>query len=132
MFHTVWAASSNMVVVQMYLEISATSSTVNAGKLFVLINNDGTNYQSTSIALTQDTWWHVAFVYNSNTLNGQLYLNGSTTNITTLGTGYTGKTVNHSSVFWGHMYNASSSYTDKGFRGQMAFINLFDLSLIHI
>ena len=125
-FHTVYDGTSGTVVVQMYIEYGNAN---NPGKLFVLINNDGSNFEYTSVPLTIDTWWHVAFVYNSNTLNGQLYLNGKRTNIYKSGIGYTGKLVNHNFVIWGHMYNASTNYTDKGFRGQLAFINLFNLPL---
>jgi hypothetical protein len=125
--HSMQDGTGDVWVMQMYIEYGNTSN--HPGRLYLLLNSDGTNYQLSNVVLTQNTWWHVAFTYNSMAKTGQLYLNGSTTNIDTPGTGFTGKTVNHNSIVWGHMLNASTYYKDKGFRGQMAFINVFDVAL---
>jgi hypothetical protein len=128
--HILYAAqsgTSNIGVIELYTQIE---SGANKGKLYCLINNDGSNYQIHDISMTQNAWNHVALSFSSTNKNGQLYLNNvPAANI--VNTGFTGKVLNYFDSFWiGVNYNGttpSSNY--KAFRGLMAFINIFDKAL---
>jgi hypothetical protein len=118
--------TSGTGVIDMYIEIN---SNTNKGKLYCLINADGTNYQLTNVAINQNAWNHVALSFSSTNKNGQLYLNNvpATNELT----GFNGKVLNYLDKFWiGNNYNGTTATNWlKGFRGRMAFINIFDKAL---
>ena len=98
-------------------------------RLIVLINNDGVNYKISNSSIINNVWTHVAFTYSAN--NGYIYINGIRDE-TTIGTGYTalGQLNTYDSVLFGMKWgqNGGTGY-EKGFRGYMNFINIFNQTL---
>jgi len=100
-------------------------------KLFVLINGNGANFKTSNTSISNNVWTHVAFTYSASPNNGYIYING-VRNEQTNGTGYTAfGSINPYGSFligmkWGT--NSGASY-EKGFRGYMNFINIFDQTL---
>jgi predicted acyltransferase (DUF342 family) len=105
------------------------------GYIFALVGEDTGNYVMTQTDLTANNWYHLVFTFDANLRNGFLYLNGALG--TTAGSGLSNKVLKRNSSLligmkWGWntgtgsnlQYGASNYY--KGFRGQMAFINVFD------
>jgi hypothetical protein len=120
-------STSGTGVIEIYTQIE---SGTNKGKLYCLINADGNNYQIHDISMTQNAWNHIALSFSSTNKNGQLYLNNvPAANIP--GTGFNGKVLNYFDKFSiGNHYNGTTATsTLKGFRGLMAFINIFDKAL---
>ncbi len=118
--------TSGTGVIDMYIEIN---SNTNKGKLFCLINADSTNYQLTDVSINQNQWNHVALSFSSTNKNGRLYLNNvpATNELT----GFNGKVLNYLDKFWigNNYYGTTATNWLKGFRGLMAFINIFDKAL---
>jgi hypothetical protein len=98
-------------------------------KLFVLFNNNGTNYKTSNSAIQSNVWTHVAFTLSPN--NGFIYINGVKDEFTA-GTGYTSFTslTAYKKILFGMKWGANTGDNyNKGFRGYMNFINVFNQAL---
>jgi hypothetical protein len=113
--------TSTTPVVEMWIE--ANTNVGIAGKIYIVFNNVST-YTST-VQLSLDTWYHVAFVVGSN-ITPVLYINGANE-----GAGNTVSINTFNVLVLGARYDykdgAHALY--KGFRGQMAFVNYFNKAL---
>jgi hypothetical protein len=101
----------------------------NDQKLFVLFNDNGTNYKTTNSSIQSNVWTHVAFTFSPN--NGFIYINGVKDEFTA-GTGYTSFTsLNaYNAILFGMRWGANTGNNyNKGFRGHMNYINVFDKTL---
>ena len=107
--------------------------------VFVLLGDDQNNFIRTTGKLSLDTWHHIVFTFDGDKENGYLYLNG---NLDTFaqGNGLDGKALKaNTGLMLGMKYGWNSGsgtntvYTAetkfKGFRGQMAFVNVFNVPL---
>ena len=110
----------------------------NNGRIYALLGDDGVNYINTTPAspLVINTWYHLVFTFDGNLRNGFLYLNGAL-NTAISGTALNNKALEQNSSLllgmkWGfntgsgtnEVYGTTNKF--KGFRGQMAFVNVFD------
>ena len=117
--------TSNIPVVEMWLEGNNNGI---EGKIVALFNNNGAvSVKFSSQILSLDQWYHVALVVDSKTAP-QLYVNGI------LGGGADNRPViinNFDKLFLGaHYYNRDGdTLQNKGFRGQMAFVNYYNQEL---
>jgi hypothetical protein len=97
--------------------------------LFVLINDNGSNYKTSNSAIQNNVWTHVAFTFSAN--NGYIYING-VKDESTVGSGYTNfASLNaYNKILFGMKFGSSdgSSYR-KGFRGYMNYINVLNQTL---
>ncbi len=109
------------------------------GKFVVIFNDDWTNFIYSTSSLVINTWYHVVFTYNSAIKNGFIYINGQLDTTVAL-TGLSGKTLSANQHIilgmkygWNQGTGTNSTFTTnntfKGFRGQMAFVNIFDRPL---
>ena len=125
--HIFQEATSTTPVVEMWLEANTNG---NERKIFVLFNNSFVGYKVSTVQLSLDTWYHIAFVVGSNT-TPVLYING--TNVGGGGSGGSDSlltvSINTFNVLvLGARYDTrtGSNTGHKGFRGQMAFVNYFN------
>jgi hypothetical protein len=108
----------------------------NNGRIYALLGDDGVNYINTTSTLVLNTWYHLVFTFDGNRRTGFLYLDGQL-NTTIWGTALNGKALEQNNALilgmkWGwnngsgsnEVYGATNKF--KGFRGQMAFVNVFD------
>jgi len=109
----------------------------NDGRIYAVLGDDLFNCIRTNEILDANTtWYHLVFTFDGNLGNGFLYLNGAL-NTDPSGTALNGKALERNgSLLIGMKYgfnfgegsNQVYGYTNKfkGFRGQMAFVNVFD------
>ncbi len=98
-------------------------------RLYVLINGNGANFKTSNARITNNVWTHVAFTFSPN--NGYIYINGVRDELTN-GTSYTSfAQINpYGSLLIGARWAGSSGENyQKGFRGYMNFINIFNQTL---
>jgi hypothetical protein len=129
--------SSNDGVIDIYLESSN-------GRIFVLFDDEEIiNFIYTSTQLVVNTWYHLVFTFDGINKTGNIYINGILDTVAggTGGTGLTGKTLKpNTNLVIGMKYGwntgtgtntviTSPANYIKGFRGQMVFLNVFDVPL---
>jgi hypothetical protein len=120
--------TSGTGVIDIFIEINSNSD---KGKVFCVINSDFTNCKLTDVSINQNQWNHICFSFSSTNKNGEFYLNNVPVPNRAGGNGFSGKVLNYLDKFWiGNNYNGTTATNWlKGFRGRMAFINIFDKAL---
>jgi UDP-3-O-[3-hydroxymyristoyl] glucosamine N-acyltransferase len=126
-FYAAQSSTSGTGVIEIWIETN--SDTSKKGKVYCSINADQTNRQVSGLTINLDAWNHVALSFSSTNKNGQLYLNNVPAS--NEGTGFSGKVLNYFDKFWiGNNYYGNGLNTFlRGFRGLMAFVNIFDKTL---
>jgi hypothetical protein len=124
--------TSNDGVIDIWLESD--------GKIYGLLGDDYTNYIRTNTQLQINTWYHLVFTFDNINKNGYIYING-TLDTFVAGTGLSGKSLKPNSNLvigmkygWNTGTGTNTVYTSaanhiKGFRGQMVFLNVFNVPL---
>jgi UDP-3-O-[3-hydroxymyristoyl] glucosamine N-acyltransferase/predicted acyltransferase (DUF342 family) len=109
------------------------------GGINVLFSDDSTNYIYSNGDTLLNAWSHLVFTFDEKLKNGYLYINGSLSTVPN-SSGLSGKSISANNSLlvglkwgWNNGSGTNSTYGTtskfKGFRGQMAFINVFDKSL---
>jgi hypothetical protein len=113
----------------------------NTSRIYVLLGDDESDFIYTSTFLVVNTWYHLVFTFDGINKTGNIYINGILNTVVAGTTGLTGKTLKpNSNLVIGMKYGfntgigTNTSYQGgidhyKGFRGQMAFLNVFDVPL---
>jgi hypothetical protein len=125
--------TSNNGVIDIYLESSNS-------RIFVLFDDGEINFIRTNTQLVVNTWYHLVFTFDNINKNGYIYING-TLDTAVEGTGLSGKSLKPNSNLvigmkygWNTGTGTNTVHTGgadyiKGFRGQMVFLNVFNVPL---
>jgi hypothetical protein len=104
------------------------SNSINGGhgKVRAVINNNFSNVIAMDTTISDTSWNHVVFTYNSTTFTGKFYLNGSqdaTIQGTSAINGYNKLIIGGKNTF------TTGGSGNKGFRGLMNYVNIFNNEL---